>query len=263
MSLEKNVNGLHQFILNRDEFLFDAIAIEFKLDVAAVRAAAYSAEDNWKPKPIKPQARKPKKEASGAKPAPRKKSGFLAFTKSKREEAKTLLINNPKERKIKLKNGDIEEIIFQGKNVGEDGVVKPGFTEVNKKCTAMWWALSDEERAQWVERARNVEPEISVETELTENSETGEDTDVTEESEKKVTPEKSKIPPKKGKGEGRNPVPKAQVPAKKQQAPAKATPAPKNSKTTARPNTKPAPTNNKKPQNKKVSQSSEAESSDQ
>lgn len=267
MSLEKNLNGFHQFILNRDELLFNAIAVEFKLDAKAVRAAAYTAEDNCKPKPIKPQARRPKKEATGEKQK-RKISGFLTFTKSKREEAKTLLINNPKERKIRNKKGEIEELVFEAKHV-VDGVIKPDFTHVNKKCTAMWWALSDEEREQWVEKAKTETLKAAAETETTETTENSETAEDTEESEKKATPEKAKIPPKKGKGEGRNPAPKAQVPAKKQ-APAKAAPAPKNTKTTAQPATKKAAqpatkktVNTKKPQNKKASQSSEAESSDQ
>jgi len=203
MSLEKNVNGIHQYFLNRDETMFNAIASEFNLEINAVRAAAYSAEDNCKPKPIKPQARKPKRETTGEKAKTRKKSGFHLFSQTIRSEAKELLINNPKERKIKNKNGNIEELVFESKNIDENGVVNPGFSHIHKKCTAMWWALSDEERGEWVNKAKLWTPEPAAEIiESTETTQTENESSV--EASEKVTPVKSKLPPKKGKGEGRN-----------------------------------------------------------
>lgn len=211
MSLEKNINGLHQYFLNRDETMFNAIAAEFKLDVASVRSVAYAAEDNCKLKPIKPQARKPKKENNGEKSKTRKKSGFHLFSQSVRADAKELLIKNPKERKIKKKNGQVEELVFEAKNFDENGNVVPGFSHIHKKCTAMWWALSDEEREDWVEKAKNWKPEIVSEANESVETEGDENTAHESFSEKEKTPVKSKIPPKKGKGEGRNLEPKAPV----------------------------------------------------
>ena len=237
MSLEKNVNGLHQYFLNRDEMMFNAIASEFKLDVNAVRTAAYSAEDNCKPKPIKPQARKPKRETNGEKAKTRKKSGFHLFSQTIRSEAKDLLINNPKERKIKNKNGDVEELVFESKNIDENGTVIPGFSHIHKKCTAMWWALSEEERGEWVNKAKLWTAEPATEAvESTETTQTENESSEEEKSEK-VTPVKSKLPPKKGKGEGRNLGPKKPVAETKNTE--KAKPVAKTNKPQARPQNKP------------------------
>ena len=239
MSLDKNINGLHQYILNRDEMMFNTIATEFKLEVSAVRAAAYAAEDNCKPKPIKPQARKPKREITGEKAKTRKKSGFHLFSQTIRSDAKELLINNPKERKIKNKNGDVEELVFESKNIDENGVVNPGFSHIHKKCTAMWWALSDEERGEWVNKAKLWTAEPAVETaESTETTTQTENESSVEESEK-VTPVKSKLPPKKGKGEGRNLGPKKPVAETKNTEKTKPKPAAKTNKPQNKPQAKP------------------------
>lgn len=214
-SLTNHVNGIHAYIRQRDDVHFEAIASKFELDVADVRKAAYDAEDSIKkPKPIKAQKRQPKSNMNkdGTKPQ-RKKSGYWFFCKETRAEAVDLLMNNPKERKFKTKDGKVIDVKVS--DFEKSG--KPSFTHINQKCSSMWWSLSAQERAEWESKVaeysenERLNPEESKPTKkgkskATKNNDDEEEEDEEDEEEEEEDEEEEELPPKKAtsaKGEGR------------------------------------------------------------
>lgn len=236
-SLAKYMNGFHGYIRGRDEVHFEAIASKFELDIADVRKIAYEAEDSIKkPKPIKVQKRQPKSNLNddGTKQE-RKKSGYWYFCKESRGDVVDMLKNNPKSRKFTTKAGkhiDVKPSDFDAKSGN------PSFTHVNQKCSQLWWALSDEERAEWeskvAEYCENERKKKSggcddeEEGEEKNSDEEAEENDEEEEENEEEEEETPKKPVKKAvpkatatKGEGRTQKTTAKAPVKKALPPPK------------------------------------------
>ena len=155
MSLVKNINGIHQFILNRDDIHFEAIADQFKLNVEEVKKVAYAAEDaTKKPKPIKAQAKPPKKDKPEGSGQNRKPSGYFLYNAANRENAINLLKTKAKERKFTDKDGNMTEI----KTSDFSAKGEPTLAQTGQKISSMWRALSEEERAAWNTKAKNSPP---------------------------------------------------------------------------------------------------------
>jgi hypothetical protein len=224
MSLVKNINGIHQFILNRDDIHFEAIAEQFKLNVEEVKKVAYAAEDaTKKPKPIKAQAKPPKKEKPEGSGQNRKPSGYFLYNAANRENVIILLKTKAKERKFTDKDGNMTEI----KTSDFSAKGEPTLAQVGQKISSMWRALSVEEREEWNTKAKNAPPipkkekavkgakkgakntknatkkEESTESEKDEESEEQDEENDSEEQEDEEEEVIIKPTNSKGKGEGR------------------------------------------------------------
>jgi hypothetical protein len=151
MSLAKLINGFHQALLDRDALFLATISKEYEIPIDELQKIVYDVIDDPKnnKKSFKPQARQPKRKGGKEKKPDRQKSGYHLFCKSIKKEVERLLINDPEERLFKDRNGELVEI---DDSTFEKGL--PTFTHTTKKCAAMWWLLTDEERTDWKLKAQ-------------------------------------------------------------------------------------------------------------
>lgn len=145
--LEQTLNGLLGYIYTRDAIFFEAISEKYGLNIEEVKEVAYSVEDNSqkKGKTFKLQARQPKRKSKDDNKQ-RKKSGYHIYCAEIRPSVKDLLANDADERKFNDKDGT--EYVIELNEKGE-----ASFIDINKKCTTMWWRLSEKERSTYKNKA--------------------------------------------------------------------------------------------------------------
>lgn len=137
-------NGLLKTIYDDIELITETIAARYNLPKDEVKELAFVTLNEQKIKTIKLQKRAPK-QAGKAPSKPRKRSGYMQFSKDKRKEIEALLISNPETRTFESKG---EKITLE---FGEKG---PTFVQITKKLGALWAEVSEEEKHRYEIRAK-------------------------------------------------------------------------------------------------------------
>lgn len=149
MSLVQTMNGLTSYLIRREDLIIATLAEKYQFDLDEATKAVEKVLSTSKVKSIKPQVRQPK----GADAKSHKKrdpSAYSLFCNAVREDCKTSLATNAKERTFKDKNG--ETVVIDEKEFKE-GV--PTFTHLTKKMASMWWQVTPEERKKYESEAKS------------------------------------------------------------------------------------------------------------